>query len=451
MRRKIYDELLRWKRFDQGETAIIIDGAHRVGKSYIAEEFGKNEYRSYILVDLNKVSNAVKSLFNDYMDDLDTFYSFLSAYYNTPLYPRESLIILDEVQDFPRARSCVKYLVADGRYDILETGSLLSIKENTKGILIPSEEHHVDMFPMDFEEFLWALGNDTLMSLCKACFDSGRPLGDAMHRKAIALFRQYLVIGGMPQAVASYVEHHDFFHVDRVKRDILALYRQDITKHAEKANMPLLGALFDSIPSMLSQHEKDFSPSLIRKGSKTRDYGNAIFWLSEAGIVNLCFNSTEPNIGLGMNEEKTKLKCYMGDTGLLMSLAFDERSLAEDEIYKKIIMDKLEFNSGMLVENIVAQMLRATGAKLYFYSNYDKISNQDTMEIDFLIRKRGVKSRHNICPIEVKSGKNYTLSSLNKFSFKYSQYVGTRYVVHTLDYKEKNGVIYLPLYMVPFL
>ena len=446
MRRKIYDKMLYWKNESNGKTALLIDGARRVGKSYVAEEFAKNEYKSYILIDFNRTGKDLLELFDRYLDDLDTFFLFLSQYYNKKLYTRESIIIFDEVQLCPRARAAIKYLVADGRYDYMETGSLVSIKKNVKNIVIPSEERHIKMFPMDFEEFLWALGNDNLMDLIRICFEKSQPLGQAMHRKTMDYFRQYLIVGGMPQAVLSYVEEKDFDKVDAIKRDILELYRADISKHAEGYELKAQ-AIYDEIPAQLQKHEKKFKLSSIKKEARMRDYEDALFWLTDAMIINPCYNTTEPSIGLKMNMERTTLKCYMADTGLLISHAFDENTLVSEELYKKLLFDKLEVNNGMIVENIVAQMLVANGHKLYFYSNP---SNEDTaskMEIDFLIAKSKTTSRHNISPIEVKSGKNYTLTSLRKCIKKYYEQLHTPYVIHTSDVKIEEGIVYIPLYM----
>ncbi len=446
MRRKIYDKMLYWKNESNGKTALLIDGARRVGKSYVAEEFAKNEYKSYILIDFNRTGKDLLELFDRYLDDLDTFFLFLSQYYNKKLYTRESIIIFDEVQLCPRARAAIKYLVADGRYDYMETGSLVSIKKNVKNIVIPSEERHIKMFPMDFEEFLWALGNDNLMDLIRICFEKTTPLGQAMHRKTMDYFRQYLIVGGMPQAVLSYVEEKDFDKVDAIKRDILELYRADISKHAEGYELKAQ-AIYDEIPAQLQKHEKKFKLSSIKKEARMRDYEDALFWLTDAMIINPCYNTTEPSIGLKMNMERTTLKCYMADTGLLISHAFDENTLVSEELYKKLLFDKLEVNNGMIVENIVAQMLVANGHKLYFYSNP---SNEDTaskMEIDFLIAKSKTTSRHNISPIEVKSGKNYTLTSLRKCIKKYYEQLHTPYVIHTSDVKIEEGIVYIPLYM----
>lgn len=414
------------------------------------EAFAKAEYRTYILIDFNRAEGKVRELFEHYLNDMDTFFMYLSAYYNVKLYERESLIIFDEVQLFPRARAAIKYLVADGRYDYIETGFLMSIKKNIRDIVIPSEERHVRMYPMDFEEFLWAMKNKTLMGMIKACYEAGRPMGQAMHRKAMDHFRQYMIVGGMPQAVQEYIRTHDFDKVDRIKRDILNLYRADIVKYAEGYERKV-ESIFDEIPAQLQKHKKRFRLSSLKKEARFLEYENAMFWLDDAMIVNMCFNSTEPNIGLKLNMDRTTLKCYMADTGLLISHAFDENGIVSEEIYKKLLFDKLELNKGMLVENIVAQMLTAGGHRLYFYSNSSRDDSASRMEIDFLIAKNKISSRHNISPIEVKSGKNYTLSSLRKFTKKYGEQTYIPYVLHTGDRKEEEGIVFLPLYMTPLL
>lgn len=450
MRRKIYEEILKWKKRSAGQTALLIDGARRVGKSYIAEKFAAAEYKSYLLIDFNRAPKEVTDLFENYLNDLDTLFMYLSGFYNTKLYERETLIILDEVQLCPRARSAIKYLVADGRYDYLETGSLMSIKKNVKDILIPSEEEHLKMYPLDFEEFLWALDNETLMPLIQTCYEKKQPMGQALHRKAMDYFRQYMIVGGMPQAVARYVETRDFDSIDRVKRAILELYRADIVKHAAGYEIKV-EQIFDNIPAQLQKHDKKFKLSSLKKEARFRDYDDALFWLSDAMIANICYNSTAPSIGLKLNMDRLTLKCYMADTGLLISHAFDENGIVSEELYKKLLFDKLEFNKGMIVENLVAQMLTAAGHKLYFYSNPSRDEVSERMEIDFLIAKSKISSRHNISPIEVKSGKNYTLTSLKKFRNKYAEQTDTPYVLHTGDLKEADGITYLPLYMTPLL
>lgn len=450
MRRKIYDQLLQWKNRSNGKSALLLQGARRVGKSYIVENFAQNEYRSYILIDFNMIDSQVKDMFYHDLNDLNTFFLKLTTFFNTKLYERQSLIILDEVQLFPRARSAIKYLVADGRYDYIETGSLISIKENVRDILIPSEEDQMKLYPMDFEEFLWASGNETMISLIQNCFERKKPLGQALHRKAIDLFRQYMIIGGMPQAVDIYVSSRDFDQVDQVKRRILNLYRDDIHKHARGYEMKV-EAIYDELPSQLKNQNRHFKLSSVKEGARFDEYKDALFWLSDAMVVNNCYNSTEPNIGLNLNRNRTILKCYMGDTGLLISHAFDESGIVNEGIYKKLLLDKLEVNMGMVIENVVAQMLTASGHKLYFYTNSSRTDASSRMEIDFLIAKSKISNRHNISPIEVKSSKNYTLSSLRKFMEKYHEQLYIPYVLHASDLKEENGILYLPLYMTPFL
>lgn len=450
MKRKIYEKLLDWKRKEAGRTALLIDGARRVGKSYIAQVFAEAEYKSHILIDFNRTPKEVVDLFDNYLNDLDTLFMYLSSFYGTKLYERETLIILDEVQLCPRARSAIKYLVADGRYDYLETGSLMTIKKNVKDILIPSEEEHIKMYPLDFEEFLWAFDNDMLMPFIRNCYEKKQPMGQALHRKAMDYFRQYMIVGGMPQAVERYVQTRDFDSVDRVKRSILELYRADIVKHAEGYEMKV-EQIFDDIPAQLQKHDKKFKLSSLKKEARFRDYEDAMFWLSDAMIMNVCYNSTAPSIGLKLNMDRMTLKCYMADTGLLISHAFDENGIVSEEIYKKLLFDKLEVNKGMIVENIVAQMLVASGHKLYFYANASRDDVTERMEIDFLIAKSKISNRHNISPIEVKSSKNYTLKSLQKFKSKFDEQTHIPYVIHPRDYKEENGIVYLPLYMTPLL
>lgn len=449
MERKIYQRLKQWKE-EGGRTALLIDGARRVGKTHIAREFAKREYKTFLFIDFNRAGSAVKTLFNEGLEDLDTFFATLSALYNVRLYRRESLVVFDEVQLFPRARAAIKYLVEDRRFDYLETGSLMSIKRNVQDIVIPSEEEHVRMFPMDFEEFLWALGNETLMPFIQECFASKRALGQALHRKAMDLFRQYMIIGGMPQVVDDFTRHRDFALADRVKRTILDLYRADIAKHAVGYETRVR-SIFEEIPSQLQKHEKKFRLSSLKKEARFRDYKDALFWLDDAMVINTCYNSTEPNVGLNLSSERTTLKCYMADTGLLLSHAFDEKAIVSQGIYPQLLFEKLEINKGMLVENIVAQMLAASNHKLYFYSNSSREDAASRMEIDFLIAGSTLSSRHNISPIEVKSGKNYTLSSLKKFMTKYSQMLRTPYVVHPKDMREEGGIVFLPYYMVPCL
>ncbi len=449
MKRKIYNELLEWKNKRNGATAVIIEGARRIGKSYIVEEFARNEYDSYLLIDFNKADKVVWEWFDNYLEDLDTLLMNLQIHYGVRLTPRKSVIIFDEVQLCPRARSAIKYLVADGRFDYIETGSLISIKKNVKDILIPSEEQALPMYPMDFEEFLWALDDDLMMPFITQCFQKRKPLG-GLHRKALDYFRTYMIVGGMPQSILKYIETHDFEEVDGVKRSILQVYKNDIAKYASNVEHKVK-SIFDELPAQLQKHEKKFRLSALESGAAYRDYDDAFFWLSDAGIVNICYNCTAPNIGLRLNMERNTLKCYMADTGLLFSHAFDEKGHVPNEIYQKIIHDKLEINDGMLVENIVAQMLTTAGHKLYFYSNSSRENAEDRMEIDFLTAKSKLTSRHNITPIEVKSSQRYTLSSINKCINKFGNYLSTPIVLHSADLKQEKGIDYLPLYMTPLL
>ena len=456
MKRKIYQTLLKWKKERKGEVALLIEGARRIGKSHIVEEFGRDEYESYILVDFSKVSPQVMEFFDLYLDDLDTLFQNLQLYFRCKLFPRKScgeearsLIIFDEVQFCPRARSGIKHFVKDNRFDYIETGSLVSIKKNVKDIMIPSEEHPVQMYPMDFEEFLWALGDEMIMPYIRSQFEKKKPMG-AFHRRAMDYFRQYMIVGGMPQAVKKYIETRDFVKVDEVKRDILALYRNDIKKYADNQETKV-STIFEEIPGQLQKHEKTFRLSALREDARMRDYSQAFFWLSDAKVINCCYNSTEPSIGLKLNEDRTTLKCYLNDTGLLISHAFDERGIVTEDLYRKLMFDKLEVNQGMLVENIVSQMLKASGHNLFFFSNSSRTSAEDRMEIDFLIAKPTTTSRHNISPIEVKSGARYALTSLTKCMAKYAKDLSTPYVLHDKDLKIEDGIVFLPLYMTSLL
>ena len=450
MKRKIYNKLLEWKQESNGEYALLIDGARRVGKSYIVRQFAEKEYRSCVILDFNLVSKSIKDLFENDLDNLDRFFMYLSNYTGKTLYTRDTLIVFDEVQQYPKARAAIKYLVKDGRYDYIETGSLISIKKNVEGIVIPSEEEHIKMFPMDFEEFLWAMGEEMLMPFIKDCFERKKPLGQLLHRRAMDYFRLYMIVGGMPQAVEKYVETRDFAKVDKLKRRILELYRSDIAKYA-KGYDTKVKSIFEEIPSQLQKHEKKFRLSALKEGARARDYETAFFWLDDAMIINSCYNTTEPNVGLNLNKDTNTMKCYMADTGLLISHAFDANEIVSEDLYRKILLDKLEMNSGMIVENIVAQMLRTAGHKLFFYSNSSMTDKDSRMEIDFLIAKSKITTRHNISPIEVKSSVRYTLTSLRKCIAKYGSYLSTAYVIHPADLKEEDNIVYLPLYMCPLL
>lgn len=445
MKRKIYDRLLEWKEKDHGNCALLLDGVRRVGKSYIAEQFGKNEYKSYLLIDFAHLPKEVKEIFENDLNDFDLFFNKLSAYYRVTLYRRESLVIFDEVQRYPAARELIKYLVADGRYDYLETGSLISLRKNVENIVIPSEEEHVEMFPMDFEEFLWAMGDETTVAFLKECYEGLQPLGQAVHRRVMNDFRQYMLVGGMPQAVEAYINSKNFEEADRIKKRILTLYREDITKFAKGYEAKVL-SIFDEMPSQLSKTEKKCKLSNMEKGARFREYENAFMWLAEAMVVNNCYNATDPNVGLSMSGEHSTRKCYMGDTGLLVTHSFMDDKYTDNELYRDILLDRLHVNEGMLMENIVAQELRANGHKLYFYSRSDTDKRENNMEIDFLIRHQ-----RKICPVEVKSGAYRKHSSLDKFKSKFSGKIGQPYILYTKDIFEKENVVHLPIYMAMFL
>jgi predicted AAA+ superfamily ATPase len=449
MKRKIYSELLKWKEQYNGTAALLVDGARRVGKSWIVEEFAKNEYKSYVLIDFNNVQSNIIELFELYLTDLDTFFSRLSIYTNTLLYPRNTVIIFDEVQIYPRARAALKYLVKDGRFDYIETGSLVSINHNVKDIVIPSEEVRVNMFPMDLEEFMWATNQDMLYDFVREHFLKKQPMGQAIHRQMMEVTRTYLLVGGMPQAVLAYLKQKDFREADNVKRAIITLYQNDISKYAGRQTANVT-RVFNHIPGALQEHEKRFRPAKVKNGSRMRDFTNAFFWLDESRVANFCYASTEPSIALAMTQDDSKLKIYMADTGLLVSMAFSQKAL-EGGVYEKILRDKLEFNKGMLVENLVAQLLRASGHPLYFYSSNSKEQREDVMEIDFLICKEELTNRHNICPIEVKSTHSYKVTSLTRYMKKFEPYISTAYVLHTGDVKVEDGITYLPLYMAGLL
>ena len=428
----------------------MIDGARRVGKSWIAEEFARNEYKAYLLIDFSKVSPRVKRYFREYMEDLDTFFMYLLNTYGVKLPVHESVIIFDEVQRFPRAREAIKWLVADGRYDYIETGSLISIRKNVKDIVIPSEEHHLEMFPMDFEEFLWAQGREGTMEMLKRHFDDRKPLGEDLHASMMDLFRQYLVVGGMPQAVSVFAETHDLGEVDAVKREILTLYRNDIHKYAGALRHKVL-AVFNRIPAELARHEKKFVLADLGKDARMRDYDAAFEWLKSAMTVNVAYAASEPTVGLEMRTDVLSLKCYLADTGLLVSMAFDPVTLESERVHERILHDRLSLDKGMLMENMVAQMIRASGRGLYFYSNADRTSAGNRMEIDFLICKPNLTRMHNIIPIEVKSSRAYEFVSLGKFRRKFSDQLHEPVVLHPKDLKVDDGIVYLPLYMAGLL
>ena len=445
IKRKIYRQMQSWKAETQGNKALLIEGARRVGKSTIVEKFAKEEYRSYILIDFNKASKSIKDNF-DNLNQLDIFFQNLSLEYNVRLYPRESLIIFDEIQKYPKAREAIKYLVADHRYDYIETGSLISIKENVDDITIPSEERKLKMYPVDFEEFLCAMGEMLLAEYIRAAWAEARPLEQKMHAKAMRLFREYMLVGGMPQSIVAYIENNrDFYASDREKRDILDLYRDDIRKASRKYHSKV-SALFENLPGYLSTHEKRVVLSQIDENGRYSQYDEPLFWLDDSMICNLCYKCNDPNVGLALNKDDTAVKCYMGDTGLLVSLAFSENEISDQQLYKAIMNDRLSLNEGMLYENMIAQMITAAGKKLYFYTRYNEEKHRNDIEIDFLLSNES-KTRFKLFPIEVKSGKNYSTTSLNAFRELFPRRIAQSYIVHPKTFIRDGDIIKLPPYM----
>lgn len=444
-KRKIYEKLLEWKRRSKGRSALLIEGARRVGKSTIVEVFGKNEYKSYVIVDFMKPNKKVLSAILDHPDDLSVFFNELSFAYNVVLHERETLIVFDEVQRCPEARQLLKALVGDGRYDYVETGSLISIRMNVKDITIPSEEEAIGMYPMDFEEYLWAIGDKVTFPAIKKAFEERRPMGRSFHETAMHRFREYLLVGGMPQAVDKFIETRNLGEVDMVKRSILRLYHNDIAKYAGK-DAAKVRRVFDGIPGQLSKKEKKYSLASLDKEARYRNYEEAFLWLDEAKVANIAYNATDPSVALSLSEDNSTLKVYLLDTGLMISQTLGDRPYTESSIYSEVYSGDLYINEGMIMENYVAQAFSCSERKLFFYSRYDLSSAENRMEIDFLIR-RGDK----ICPVEVKSGNYRSHLSLDKFKKKFKKRIGETFILYTKDVMLKDDIIHLPLYMAMFL
>lgn len=451
-KRKAYEDLLRWKREAQGSRALLIEGARRVGKSTLAKEFAAREYASSLVIDFSEASDEIKELFTQYRSNVDTFFMYLQAYTGVSLPKRESIVVFDEVQRFPPAREFVKQLVADGRYDYLETGSLISIRRNVEDIVIPSEEVPLRLNPLCFEEFLWALGEENLADAIRSSFEGKTPLPQALHRKAERLFREYMLVGGMPQAVWVYLNEKDFGKVDQVKRGILSLYRNDIEKFGS-ADALRIRRVFASLPGQLARHEKKFKLSSLEKSARSREYADAFFWLSDACISATCLGVSDPAVGLAATVDESSFKCYMADTGLLVAHLFADNEQTPHEVYRDILLGKLEINEGMFTENAVAQQLMAAGHNLYFYSTRDRADSSNTMEIDFLITAGydDAAGRMRVSPVEVKSTKRYGAKSLEKFKAKFGKRVGARYVLHPRPMEVDGDLIRLPLYMAHLL
>lgn len=447
--RKIYGKMLEWKTTANGTKALLIEGARRIGKSTVAEEFGKKEYKSYVIIDFNKASRKIIECFDD-ITNLDIFFQTISLEYNTRLYERESLIILDEIQKFPKARETIKYLVADGRYDYIETGSLISIQENVESITIPSEERKMKMFPVDFEEFMLYMDEELLLEYIKEHLKEKKPMDLKFHQKAMHLFKEYMLVGGMPQAVVAFKKNsRNFAAADIEKRDIISLYRDDIKKSAKRYNSRV-SAIFENIPAYLSTHEKRIILSEIESNATFAKYDDPLFWLDDSMICNLCYKCNDPNVGFALNKNESYVKCYMGDTGLLVSLAFNENEIMEQQLYKQIMDERLSLNQGMIYENMISQMIVAMGKKLYFYTRYSEEKHRNDIEIDFLLSNES-KMNFKMYPFEVKSSKNYSAISLGRFKEIYGKKIAVPYIIHPKNYYKDGDIVKIPPYMFPFV
>lgn len=443
-KRKIYNNLLDWKNNRRGKTALLIEGARRVGKSFVVTEFAKQEYKSYVIIDFSVPRPLTLDAIINTAYDLDGLFNRISIEYKVQLRPRETLIIFDEVQLCPKARQLIKHLVADGRYDYIETGSLVSLKTNIDDILIPSEEERLSLNPMDFEEFCWAMGDEVTVSFARECYLNRKALG-AIHDTVLKRYCEYLCVGGMPQAVEEYVKTKDYSRTDKVKRSILDLYRNDIGKFAGN-NAAKVRSIFNEIPGQLTKKDKKYSLASLDKAARMRTYEDSFDWLSDAKIINPSYNATDPTVGMALSSDFATRKIYMADTGLLLSHALQMDNVTETELYEAIFTGEVYFNNGMIAENAVAQSLVASGKSLFFYSRHNRETHRNEIEIDFLIRKDGA-----VTPIEVKSGKYRSHASLDKFSTKFADRIGERIILYTKDVAERDGVIHLPIYMAMFL
>ena len=440
-RRKIYDKMLEWKTNRSQKYSLLIKGARRVGKSTIAKEFAKKEFKSYILIDFAHASKAIIELFED-MYDLDMFFLKLQQFSKTRLYENESVIIFDEIQLCPKARQAIKYLVADGRYRYIETGSLLSLRRNTQDILIPSEEYKISMYPMDYEEFLWAIGDNVTADTIRLLLETKKPAGNSMHRELMRIFRLYMLIGGMPQAIETYLEKNNLCSVDETKRAIVDLYEEDFTKIDGTG---LAGDIYDSIPASLTGNNSRYVYSSAKKGTRSEQIYRLIPDMLSSYTVNIAYHSNNPGVGMALEKDTERFKLFTSDIGLFITLSYKDKDFTENLIYDKLLSDKLDANLGYVYENAVAQILVAKGNNLFYYTEKSETSNH-LHEIDFLL-----SSGTKICPIGVKSGNYKTFKSFDDFCNKFSSRIGEKYIVHTKDYKRENGVTFIPVYMLPFL
>lgn len=440
-KRKIYNELLQWKRTDEGRTAVLIQGARRVGKSTIAEEFATNEYETHILVDFAACSTEIRDLFND-VSDLNRIFMRLQLEYGVELKERKSVIIFDEVQLAPKARQAIKYLVKDGRYDYIETGSLISIRKNVKDILIPSEEVKLHMFPMDYEEFRWALGDTTTIRLLQGCFHDKTSLGDATNRKLMRDFRLYMLVGGMPQAVVVYLETNNLEKVDSVKRSIITLYEDDFNKIDPTGNA---SKIFRQIPAQLTSNANRYLAWSATDGTRNSALAEILSEIRESMVVNMAYHANDPSAGMALHQDPNKYKMFAGDTGLFVTLAFWDSKFTDNTIYHKLLADKLSTDLGYVYENVVAQMLKASGHELYYYT-FPTDSGKHNYEVDFLIA-----DGDKVSPVEVKSSGYKAHTSLDTFCGKFSSRIRNKYLIYTKDMRKDGDVLYLPVYMTMFL
>ncbi len=440
-KRKIYDKFLEWKKNSDGKTALLVEGARRIGKSTTVEAFAQNEYESYILIDFSTAPKAVRELFDD-ISDLNYLFLQLQLQYKKDLYERKSLIIFDEVQLCPPARQAIKALVKDHRYDYIETGSLISIKKNVKDILIPSEERKISMYPMDYEEFLWAIGDTTTMQLLQKCFESGKPLGASLNRKLIRDFRLYMLVGGMPQAINEYIQTNNFKKVDEIKRDILNLYEDDFKKIDSTGRITML---FDAIPAQLNKNASRYQVSSVLEHERADNILELIAELKDSRTVLISYHVNDPNAGMSNNKNLTRFKIFLCDTGLFTTLMFKDRDFTENVIYEKLLNDKLSANLGYLYENVVAQTLASGGNELFYYT-FPNETSRHNYEIDFLIARK-----NKICPLEIKSSGYKSHTSLDVFSRKFSDRILQQYLIYTKDLAKEKDIMCLPVYMTQFL
>lgn len=447
-KRKVYDKLLEWKELSAGSSAVLLEGARRIGKSTIVEEFAQNEYDDYMILDFAKESKDIKKNFEENMDDMDTFFRNLFLLKGRSLKGERCVLIFDEVQLFPLARQAIKYLVADGRYEYIETGSLISIRKNVQDILIPSEEYRIKMYPMDFEEYLWAMKDDMTYPVIKQAYEKRKPMGEAIHRKIMKTFRTYMAVGGMPQAVEAFIEGKTFAQIDFIKRNILTLYEEDLEKY-DADNSEKASVVYKTIPEQLANKNSHFKFSLVDKNARYKHYVDAVSFISESMIGNECINVTKPEVALELFSDRSNFKLYMGDTGLLVTQIMNSRDETDEKLYKSLIIDDLGINQGMILENMVAQMLKSSGHALYFHEYLYKpegAEREKKYEIDFMTVKK-----KKICPIEVKSSGYRSHKSFDYLVKKYQMKMEDRYIIYTKDLKFEDGITYLPIYMTPFI